>query len=369
MFWMNFAEPRSASSMPTPKPKGPAAAAKKAGPPGAAGAAGPNAEVVDEEEEEGGEAVSAVVSDLVPWGVSILVHAALVLIAILWVWATIQAKVEEEAPIIPIARLSEKPGAPLTMKSTTQPTKASAQKRSVTKSEKTAEKIASKVKADTSLIGVAGGAESKGSPFGNANVGTGGPFKAGFYGSGGNAKRLAYIIDASGSLIDTLPFVIDELKRSINELSEQQSFTVIFFGISEGKVAEVPPPGLKPVTSETRTNAFKWFDLEEGNVSPGGQAGTAPVEAIKRALSYKPDLMFLLSDNITGQGRYELTQSQLTTEIKSANKNKTKINTIQFLYPDPLLNVKGMKPTLQVIADQSGGLFKFVRGEDLGISE
>ena len=359
MFW--FAQPSPGKPTPQPRKAGdPAGAGNKAIKPG-----DPNApEELFEEEEEQGE-VASVMGDLAPWAMSILIHAALVLIALLWVWASLKDKPEEEEPIIPIARLSEKPGTPLTMKTTTTPTKTSSSKRSVTKSEKQTEKVASKVPTDSALIGVAGGADSKASPFGDAAVGSGGPFKAGFFGSGGNAKRIAYIIDASGSLIDTLPFVMSELKRSINGLSEQQHFTVVFFG-EGGKILEVPRPGLKPVSSETRTSAFKWMELEEGNVVPGGQAGHGPLEALKKVLAYKPDLVFLLSDNITGQGRYEITQSTLRAEIKNANKNKTKINTIQFLYPDPLTKYK-MRPTLEMISQDSGGLYKFVSGRELGI--
>ncbi|MEX2214066.1 MAG: hypothetical protein WD768_08065 [Phycisphaeraceae bacterium] len=367
MFWLGFADQR-----PTPQPRPEGLGPKKLmpprgpggpGTPGAPGAA-PMGELPPEEEEEKSE-VAAVLADIAPWAVSIVVHAAMVLIAILIVWVTLQEPDEEE-PIIPIARLSERPGSPLQMKTTTTPTKTSSSKRTVTKSEKVTQQEVSKVKADSSLIGVAGGAESKASPFGTS-VGVGGPFKAGFFGAGGNAKRIAYIIDASGSLIDTLPFVVSELKRSVNGLSEQQSFAVVFF--QQDKVIEVPPPGLKPVTSENRANAFKWMDLEEaGNVIPGGVAGHGPTDAMKRVLSYKPELVFLLSDNITGQGRYEISQETLCKEIKDANKSQTKINTIQFLYPDPLTKIKNMKPTLERIASDSGGLYKFVSGRELGIA-
>ena len=377
MFWLGFADQRPT---PQPRPSGSAGSAMQqmtggkgpggtrpgpgGRPPGAPGAPPPDDMMMEEEEEDKGE-VAAVLADIAPWAVSIVVHAAMVLIAILIVWVTLQEP-EEEEPIIPIARLSEKPGSPLQMKTTTQPTKTSSSKRTVTKSEKVTQQEVSKVKADSSLIGVAGGAESKASPFGTS-VGVGGPFKAGFFGAGGNAKRIAYIIDASGSLIDTLPFVVSELKRSVNQLSEQQSFAVVFF--QQERVIEVPPPGLKAVTSENRANAFKWMDLEEAsNVIPGGQAGHGPTDAVKKVLSYKPELVFLLSDNITGHGRYEISQEQLCKEIKDANKGNTKINTIQFLYADPLTKIKGMKPTLERIANDSGGLYKFVSGRELGIA-
>lgn len=345
---------RGSRPTPNPNPKGAPQNPRKQPP------AGEPLDEFEEEEEEESE-VAAVMGDIAPWAVSIVLHAALVLIAIMVVWIALP-EVEEEEPIIPIARLSDKPGAPLKMKTTKTPTKTSSSKRTVTKSKKVTNKITSKVKADMSLIGVAGGSESKANPFGTS-VGSGGPFKAGFFGQGGNAKRIAYVVDASGSLLDTLPFVILELKSSISKLSEAQSFTIIFF--TAAKPLEAYRPGLKPATSENKAGVLKW--LEEGHVVAHGQS--SPIEAVKRALGYKPDLVFLLSDNITGQGRFELSQSQLLAEVKKSNKGKTKINTIQFLYPDPLGKIKGMRPTLEMISLNSGGLYKFVSGRELGIAQ
>lgn len=363
MVWFNFAQPKPLPPVPQPKPA--AAMAKGAPPaPGMPGAKG-NVPVEDdllEEEEDDNEAGKAMQA-IVPWAVSILAHAAMVLIAILWVWATVTQKLDEEEPIIPIATLSERPGAQTTVRTTNTPTSASQQKRSLEKTEQVVQKLTtSPVKVDQSLIGVqSASGESKASPFGNATVGSG-PFGVGMFGSGGNAKRIAYVIDASGSLIDTLPFVVAELRNSVFKLSEAQFFHIIFF--TEGGIKEVPPNRLKPVSSESRATAFKW--IEDGAVVPGGQAGTGPIEAVKKALFYQPDLVILLSDNITGQGRYELSQPELLAAIKAANKNKTKINTIQFLYPDPLTRFGG-KSTLQLISQESGGVYKFVSGRELGL--
>ena len=78
-----------------------------------------------------------------------------------------------------------------------------------------------------------------------------------------------------------------------------------------------------------------------------------PVKAITRAIQYQPEVIFLLSDNITGQGRYEVDQKQLLAQIEHANsRSRTVINTIQFLYPDHLARY-GLKPTLEEIADKT----------------
>ena len=70
------------------------------------------------------------------------------------------------------------------------------------------------VEAKSQVIGLAGGTPSAGSPLGIGNE-SGEGLDVAFGGTGGNAKTLVYLIDASGSLIDTLPFVIPDLKNSI----------------------------------------------------------------------------------------------------------------------------------------------------------
>ena len=92
-----------------------------------------------------------------------------------------------------------------------------------------------------------------------------------------------------------------------------------------------------------------------------------PVKAIRQALSYKPELMFILSDNITGSGIFETDQRWLLDQIKEADRGiGTKINTIQFLYPDRLTRA-GLKGTLELIADETGGVYEFYDGKKLGI--
>lgn len=159
-----------------------------------------------------------------------------------------------------------------------------------------------------------------------------------------------------------MPFVINEIKRSVSELADQQSFTVIFFQGDD--VIEVPPKGLKKATSDIKQQVINWVDMSSGNIVPHGSSN--PVKAIARALRYKPQLVFLLSDNITGRGQYEMNQKRLLDEIKKANTAHTKINTIQFLYPD-LLSAVGLKPTMELISDSTGGIYKFVDGRELGI--
>lgn len=311
-----------------------------------------------EREPEDDNEVVAAIGDLAPWAVSIVLHAALVLIAIMAVWMSLP-EVEEVQPIIPSSRLADRVS-PLSLQPDRRASGGEKRRRSVNPKTPTRVNITCDVKVDVSLFGVSSGSPSDGSVFGKSvAVGDSGIFNPGPAGS--NAKKIVYVVDASGSLMDTLPFVVAELKRSISKLSEKQSFSVIFFTANEP--LEALRPGLKPATSAMRARVFEWLD--SGRVVPQGKA--SPIEAVKRALSYEPDLVFLLSDNITGRGRYELSQSQLLAEVQRSNRAKTKINTIQFLYADPLGKVQGMRPTLEMISRQSSGLYNFVSGRELGI--
>ncbi len=176
-------------------------------------------------------------------------------------------------------------------------------------------------------------------------------------------KAIVYVIDASGSTVDTLPFIMAELKFSMNGLSEQQMASVIFF--QDGRYFEAVAPGYKSMTSRSRTRLFRWMDLESGNVVPKGSGD--PRAAMKRAFELEPDLIFILSDNLTGRGRNEINQKTLRDDIARMNVDKRKINTIQFLDVDPLVGLQGWKSTMELIATDSGGLHKYVSPRDLGL--
>ncbi len=117
-----------------------------------------------------------------------------------------------------------------------------------------------------------------------------------------NAKHIVYVIDASGSMIPTLPIVIGELSRSLSALSDRQSFAIIFF--RRNAALMVPPAGRLPTaTPEARRLALAWIDE---NVVPAGRSN--PLAAIEKALGLEPDVIFLLSENITGSGEFEIDQ-------------------------------------------------------------
>jgi len=318
--------------------------------------------------------MNAVIVGVLPWVISLVFHAALVILAIFVVWSTV-ANQDEEEIIVPIARLSATPGAPVTQTQQKKVSKQSSmsQRRSLSQSRSTSQSTLSQTSnTQSSLVGVSGASGVKSSAFSKA-ARSGSGEKASFFGTGGNARRLAYLVDASGSMIETLPFVILELKRSIGELSEKQSFTVIFFQGDDAIEVPVPNKGLKRATSQNKQKVINWIDISTGNVVPRGLSN--PVSALQLALRYRPQLLFVLSDDITGDGRYEVDQRRLLTDIRRNNKVGTKINTIQFLYEDKLAEAIGLdgRPmgeegrTLYKISDMTGAVHKFLDSRELGI--
>jgi hypothetical protein len=160
-----------------------------------------------------------------------------------------------------------------------------------------------------------------------------------------------------------LRFVIDELTRSLSNLSPRQSFGVVFF--KGNQAIEVPPAGkLTPATDEERARVIKWINE---NVVPA--EGTNPIVGIQKALALKPDVIFLLSQNITGYGQFEVDQKDLLDLLDQLNpinpqtrRRTTQINCIQFIDEDPL-------GTMPLIAQLHGGAngYRFMSRAELGL--
>lgn len=329
-----------------------------------ASAAGDKPAVVEEEllEEEGdlSEEVAHTMTLLLPWAISLLAHLGLGLLAFFVVWSVAFAEDDEEE-IVPTAKLvNDNPTEMLTFSQdlevpATTDIPREIQTQEVAKGDPLSA-LNQEVATDQALIGVTG---SNALPVGS-RIGQD-AFGVGMYGVGGNARTIVYVVDASGSLVDTLAFVIDELRTSIRKLSPEQRFTVIFFQRDTAIEVPVPHRGLKKATDETKRAVSDYIDLTAGNIVPGGSSN--PKRALEEALRLRPDLMFVLSDNITGKGQYAIDQEELLDLIEKAKGSRnadTMINTIQFLYPDPL-------GTLKKIADAHGGRYKFVDASIVGL--
>jgi hypothetical protein len=287
-----------------------------------------------------------------PWLVSAFAHAVLVLATVFIVWSTVAVPDDEEF-IIPSLAFNPD-AAPRLQQSDVQrlerqtPTR----RRTVRRTQRLTE-LTRDLGATDALLAESLAPEDN--PFDAADDDAT-QFQSTFFGTRGNARRIVFVIDASGSVLDVFPFIKRELKRSINQLSEQQEFHVILS--QGGRPVEMPPARWKPADASNKQAAIDWIDRQTATEAGSNQ------RSIEVALRYRPQLMYLLSDEITGKGRFEVPKDMLIRAIRDANDADTKINTVQFIYEDPLTQF-GQVGTMQAIADTFGGVYRFVSETDL----
>ena len=179
----------------------------------------------------------------------------------------------------------------------------------------------------------------------------------------GNATKVAYVVDASGSMIGSFPAIVDEVARSIAKLEPSQQFTVLCFR-RDGAEAPGSDARLRPASRAERDAAVEW--LRHG-VVPSGRS--SPVAALSRALESGADCVFLLSTTVTGPGRHELDRDGLLALLERLNpkdarsgRRRATIQCIQFLEVDP-------GGTLEAVAREhfGPGGYRFVSREDSGL--
>lgn len=169
-----------------------------------------------------------------------------------------------------------------------------------------------------------------------------------------NASRIIYVIDASGSLTPYLQIVLNEMFRSLRRLDDRQQFAIIFF--QEDRAVPVPPTGrLQRATDNAKDRAIDWINSGT-NVVPG--YGSNPMAALEMAFDLHPEVVFLLSDSITGSGAYEVDQELLLSALEELNpvvddatgRRDVQVNCIQFLGED-----EDRLGTMKRIAELHGG--------------
>ena len=182
-----------------------------------------------------------------------------------------------------------------------------------------------------------------------ARGGNGGvPFKSNFYGTGGNATRIVYIIDHSGSMLDNFDYLRKETTRSVGNLVPLQFFSVIMVSDTAAVVGE---PRLQRATSDAK-RAFM-TTLEEF-VAEGQNDDLLPPfqEAFEKAFAMKPQLIYFLTD-----GHFS---PQLREVVQKLNREgKVHINTIAFVNHEP-----SYEDQLKELANRNGGVYHFVSARE-----
>jgi hypothetical protein len=320
---------------------------------------GPNADASAEQDDSLTEEFRRTMGVMAPWATSFLCHLGVVVLALLLVWMVYEPDPDRDIPI----GVHDTTVKVLNLDSSTESKSLedSGVEAAVEPTAPQEEDIPTPPSDLTNADIGAAPARRAGSPFMGLPVSGG--HGTGLFGIGsgsggpccGEGDKIIFLIDASGSLVESMPYVLQELKRSIQNLPSGKQFNVIFF--EGGKAKEVPAPqrGWKTSAPNTCRQVADWLD--SGHITPRGR--TDPRLAIQLALNYQPQVLVILSDNITGAGRHEINRAQLLDFFESAAGPKPVVHTIQFITPD-------RTGTLQELATRFGGSHKFIDENDLG---
>jgi hypothetical protein len=183
-------------------------------------------------------------------------------------------------------------------------------------------------------------------PFGIPGGGGGIGPKSPFMGVSGNAMKVVYLCDSSGSMMNKFDTLRQELRKAADTLKPIQSFDIIFF--SEDAYLALDKQ-LLLATPEAKRKAYEFLD----KTAPHGSSD--PIPGLRACFATQPQLIYMLTD-----GDFP-NNNQVIEEIRKLNKDKkVKINTIAFADRG-----EQYEKMLKQISDENGGLFKFVSDQDL----
>ena len=198
------------------------------------------------------------------------------------------------------------------------------------------------------LIGISG----KGSFFGIKGLGGDG----GGGGGGGGGDRLpdvVYLIDRSGSMIDTFDTVRREMLLSIADLAPNRKFHVVLF--ADGRPVEKSPRGMTRATDAAKVRLVKF--LEPARAS--GQ--TDPIPAINRAFDAlaegsagKVAIIHLLTDGV-----FPDNDAVLKTIRRRNAGGRIQINTILYGNRPPIA-----EKVMARIAAENYGKYRFISRDE-----
>jgi|GEM_PF-6552874 len=197
---------------------------------------------------------------------------------------------------------------------------------------------------DFSVLGIGGDS----GPW-SATVASGGELGPDFFGLGGSARgarTIVYVADHSRSMLATLPYVKQELWRSVSALKRSQKFHVIFF--SSRMPTEFTPRRFVNAIGDYKKQFKVWLE----GIALG--TGTEPDAALHRALSMKPDVLYFLTD-ADGSSFSEALRQKLDRWNKG---RRTRIFTVAYV------NRSGLR-FLETVAREHGGECRYVSDDEL----
>jgi hypothetical protein len=162
-----------------------------------------------------------------------------------------------------------------------------------------------------------------------------------FFGTRETAKQIVYVIDRSGSMIhrNSLGIAKRELLNSMDELSEECSFAVIFY---DTHAVFADAPKLEAATSEHRARLHTKLE----SIGPDG--GTDHKVALMAAFKLKPEVIFFLTDADQ--------MTDLDADELLAAAGKVRIHATEFGVGPAVISSAPLKR----LATSSGGRYRYI---------
>ena len=167
------------------------------------------------------------------------------------------------------------------------------------------------------------------------------------------ASCVVYLIDRSGSMIDSFNAVRLEIASSVARLGARHHFHVILF--AQGRVLEKPPPRMTPGTERYKLALADFL----ASVRPGKQ--TDPIPAIGRAFDVLAEtpcgqekVIFMLPDGVFPDNR------KVVETINRRNAGKqVRVHTILYGH-----RPREAEEVMRRIARENGGQYRFASPDE-----
>ena len=159
--------------------------------------------------------------------------------------------------------------------------------------------------------------------------------------------RVAYVIDYSASMTDTMSTVRPLVKRLIGDLKPSQAFYIAIF--STGPAAEVSDGKMMPASETNKKRAYALIDA----IKPNGD--TDPSAALKRAFASGPDTVYVSDGEFDPPGHEGFRVANLIDQFNV--DHRAVVNTLCPYMPGEVL--------MKEIARRNHGTFKALYDDDV----
>lgn len=174
-----------------------------------------------------------------------------------------------------------------------------------------------------------------------------------FFGQKTEARRIAFVVDCSGSMFGQMGIVKQQLRQSIHALRPDQFFSVVFFS-GDGRIQESGDGALRRATAGQKQTAL---ELVAG-VVPGGQTQALP--ALRRALELREpggrrvEVIYFLTDG------FDLEATSAASFVQQAAGYRRSLAPAAMIHTIGFWTEEGDQRILESLAALSGGQFTIV---------